>query len=64
MTIYLYKKTHKNTGFKYLGKTVQDPFKYSGSGKEWKAHLDQCGKYIETEILKECKTKEELSHWG
>jgi len=33
MTIYLYKKTHNQTGFKYLGKTnSKDPHKYKGSG--------------------------------
>lgn len=64
MIIYLYKKTHKNTGFKYLGKTVQNPYKYRGSGKDWKAHIKQHGYHVDTEILKECLTQDELSFWG
>jgi hypothetical protein len=40
MTIYLYVKTHNNTGMKYLGKTTKpDPHKYPGSGKRWTRHL-------------------------
>ena len=65
MPIYLYKKTHKLTGKKYLGKTTsQDPFKYLGSGKDWVKHLEEFGKDIHTEIIKECESKQELNHWG
>jgi hypothetical protein len=64
MIIYLYKKTHQVTGLKYLGKTTKDPHKYLGSGLEWKSHLKQFGKLIDTEIIKECHSKEELSEWG
>lgn len=65
MTIYLYKKTHTVTGKKYLGKTSKkDPYTYLGSGQDWLCHLAEFGKHIETEILKECQSKPELSYWG
>ena len=65
MTIYLYKKTHNVTGLQYLGKTVEaDPYKYPGSGTIWSKHLREHGRDVTTEILKECASKEELSHWG
>jgi hypothetical protein len=65
MTIYLYKKTHKDTGLKYLGKTIaKDPYAYPGSGIYWTRHLEKNGNNIETEILRECATEEELKFWG
>ena len=65
MTIYLYKKTHKDTGLQYLGKTIaRDPYAYPGSGIYWKYHLEVHGNNVETEILRECQTEEELIHWG
>lgn len=64
MTIYLYVKTHKKTGLKYLGKTEQDPHAYQGSGVYWTRHVKEHGYEVTTEILHECKTVEELKHWG
>lgn len=65
MTIYLYKKTHAVTGKKYLGKTSKkDPYKYLGSGQDWLAHLEEFGKNVETEIIRECQSKQELNYWG
>lgn len=65
MTIYLYVKTHNKTGIKYLGQTTaKDPHKYSGSGVYWKLHLKKHGHDYTTEILKECKTKEEVKLFG
>lgn len=65
MTIYLYKKTHKDTGLKYLGKTIaNDPYSYPGSGVYWTRHLETHGNNVETEILKECSSEEELKVWG
>ena len=66
MTIYyLYIKTHKKTGLKYLGKTKQsNPHRYSGSGREWIKHLKEHGTDIETTIIKECHSPKELSVWG
>ena len=65
MTIYLYKKTHNLTGLQYLVKTIsKDPYKYKGSGVAWTEHINQFGYNVNTEILKECKTKEELKIWG
>lgn len=63
-TYYLYVKTHKITGLKYLGQTKSDPYAYEGSGITWIQHLKEHGKFIETEIIKECKTKNELKYWG
>lgn len=54
MTIFIYVKTHKTTGLKYLGKTCkQDPHKYTGSGTYWKKHLKKHGKDYDTEIVGE-----------
>lgn len=65
MTIYLYKKTHRETGLKYLGKTVsKDPYSYPGSGVYWASHLEKHGNNVETEILKECQSEQELKYWG
>lgn len=65
MTIYLYKKTHNVTGLKYLGKTVsKNPSRYKGSGIKWRSHIIEYGYDVTTEILKECKTIDELKYWG
>lgn len=64
MTIYLYVKTHNETGLKYLGKTVQDPFRYKGSGKRWTNHIRKHGYDVTTEILFETDSKEELKQVG
>lgn len=44
--------------------TKSDPFSYSGSGIYWKNHLQKHGYEYTTEILKECKNKEEVKKWG
>lgn len=63
--IYLYVKTHKLTGKKYLGQTSsKNPFTYKGSGKYWKQHIKKYGYNVTTEILKECSSKEEVKYWG
>jgi hypothetical protein len=65
MPIYLYVKTHQITGLKYLGQTTStDPHRYTGSGKYWKNHLAVHGYYYNTEILKECQSKDGLKEWG
>ena len=64
MIIYLYLKTHNISGLKYLGQTKNNPFKYNGSGVIWKKHLKKYGLDITTEILAECKTKEEIRDIG
>ena len=49
MIIYLYVKQHIITGLKYFGKTLNNPFKYPGSGTYWKNHCKKHGKkYIKT----------------
>ena len=64
MIIYLCIKTHRHTGYKYLCQTVQEPFKYKGSGPYWRSHLKRYGNTVHTEIARECQSKEELSYWG
>jgi len=65
MIIYLYIKTHNQTGLKYLGKTHSpDPYKYPGSGLYWTRHLKEHGNDVTTEILKECSSPEEIKYWG
>ena len=65
-TTYLYLK-ESPLGLKYLGKTEQDPFRYTGSGKYWKRHLVSHGftlKDIKTTILFKTTDKEELKNKG
>ena len=59
--IYLYIKTHNITGLKYLGKTIQDPYTYKGSGKRWLYHLKKHGNDVTTEIVEQFTTIEELT---
>lgn len=62
---YLMLKTHNVSGIKYLCKTSRsNPYTYSGSGKIWKRHLKKYGWSFTTEILAECKTKDELIQKG
>lgn len=63
-TIYLYLKTHNKTGLKYLGKTVNDPYTYKGSGKIWKHHIKKHGYDVTTEILLETEDETELRETG
>lgn len=62
--IYIYLKTHKKTGLKYLGKTVQDPFTYKGSGQRWHKHLAKHGNDVETQILFESTDIEQIKKQG
>jgi len=63
-TIYLYLKTHNQTGLKYLGKTEKDPFKYKGSGIHWLRHIKKHGNDVTTEILFETNDIEEFKRVG
>jgi len=63
-SIFLYIKTHNKTGLKYFGKTTsKDPYKYQGSGKWWKRHIEKHGYDVTTEIVgvftdeEECRQK-------
>ena len=60
MTIYLYVKTHRVTGLKYLGKTIRNPYTYNGSGLYWKRHLKEHGVDLETRILLATEDKDEF----
>jgi hypothetical protein len=62
---YLMIKTHTKTGLKYLCQTKRkDPFKYTGSGLYWGAHLNKHGTDITTVILQKCYSKTSLKSWG
>lgn len=61
---YLYLKTHRETGLKYLGQTKRDPHKYKGSGKYWKQHVKKHGDNIDTLILQECSNMNVLKEAG
>lgn len=62
--MYLYVKTHNITGLKYLGKTINDPYKYKGSGTHWVRHLKKYGEDVTTEVLLETDDKELLKEKG
>ena len=63
--IYLYIKTHRKTGLKYLGKTSRvDPYSYPGSGKRWRSHLDKYGYDFDTEILLESNDPVKIKEAG
>ena len=62
--IYLYVKTHRITGLKYLGKTKRDPMKYKGSGIWWTNHLNKYGNNVSTEILLETDDHAEIKRMG
>ena len=65
MTIYLYVKTHRITGLKYLGTTVsKNPNNYKGSGKYWRNHIEKHGYDVDTKILLETTNKVELTKAG
>lgn len=65
MTIYtLYVKVHRKTKFRYLGQTKQDPYVYSGSGKDWLTHLKEHGNDTDTIILLQTSSTEERNYWG
>ena len=65
MLYRLYKKTHRDTGLKYLGYTKSvDPHEYQGSGKYWSWHIEKHGYNVDTEILFETTSKQEINEKG
>lgn len=64
MSIYqptwLYIKQHNQTGLKYFGKTIQDPYKYPGSGLRWTRHIRKHGDDVSTIWCKLFSDKDEL----
>jgi hypothetical protein len=61
MTYKLLKKTHLITGLKYLCITKRDDYDiYKGSGVYWRNHLKKYGSDIETELLYETDSLEDL----
>ena len=63
-TIYLYLKTHNQTGLKYLGQTKQNPYIYKGSGTRWNNHIKIHGCDISTEILYQTNDEIDLKRVG
>lgn len=64
--IYLYVKTSP-LGLKYLGQTIRDPFKYTGTGHRWLKHLKKhklSTEDIKTEILFTSYNREEIKAKG
>lgn len=64
--IYLYIKQSPK-GLLYLGKTVQDPYKYKGSGLRWQNHLKAHSikpKDLQTWILHETFNENEVKELG
>ena len=64
MKTNLYIKINKNTGLKYFGKTIRDPYKYNGSGKYWRNHCNKHGWDIETYWTKEFSDIEECKQFA
>lgn len=64
MMFYLYLKTHKKTGLKYLGYTRNDPNTYRGSGLYWKRHIKKYGYDVDTKILFQSNDIDEISKKG
>ena len=62
--IHLYLKTHRDTGLKYLGKTIKDPHTYEGSGVRWRNHLKKHGNNVVTEILLSSQELEDIREAG
>ena len=63
--IYLYIKEHTLTGLKYFGKTIQDPYKYKGSGIHWKNHCKKHGwEYVVTTQVFEFATQDECTNFA
>jgi hypothetical protein len=63
---YIYVK-ESPLGLLYLGKTEQDPYKYKGSGKNWKKHLKDnriSNSDVNTYILHSTEDKEDLEKIG
>lgn len=59
---YIYVK-ESPLGLLYLGKTEQNPYKYKGSGKQWRRHLKDnnlSADQIKTYVLYETTSKEDL----
>ncbi|WP_062529109.1 hypothetical protein [Demequina rhizosphaerae] len=49
--VHLYVKTHRVTGLKYFGRTVDDPYTYRGSGAYWVRHIGAYGNDVTTTVL-------------
>lgn len=64
MKIYLYVKTHNETGLKYFGKTTSNPYSYRGSGKNWVSHLKQFGNDVSTEVVGEFEDRDECASYA
>jgi hypothetical protein len=58
-------KVHNITGLRYLCQTKQnDPYKYLGSGTDWKHHLSQFGRNVSTTIISSSSNKTLINELG
>jgi hypothetical protein len=48
----------------YLGMTTQNPESYRGSGLYWTRHLREHGNLVDTIVIAECQTMEEIKELG
>ena len=62
---YLMIKIHNITGLRYLCQTKKkDPYKYLGSGKDWRHHLKMYGRSVDTHIILETTDWNKLTSAG
>ena len=61
--IYICKKICNVCGTMYICKTQQDPYRYEGSGTEWKIHNQKCGINHSTKILFSSSNKQEVKEF-
>lgn len=64
MAIYLYVKIHNKTNLKYFGKTIQDPYRYRGSGDRWCRHLKVHGNDVHTPYVWVFENEEQASDFA
>jgi len=64
ITTFLYLKQHNQTGLKYFGKTVQNPYTYKGSGVYWTSHLEKHGDDVTTLWTKPFTNKQKLTKFA
>ena len=61
---WLYIKQHNQTGLKYFGKTMNDPFLYKGSGTHWMRHIRKHGNDVTTIWCQLFNDKESLTSYA
>ncbi len=57
-TVHLYIKIH-DSGLKYFGRTIQNPYTYKGSGTHWLNHIKKYGNNVKTIVIASFDSKDE-----